>query len=286
MSNIHISLKRLSLFVLLNGIAINIVIGQALADEEQAVEDSEAVKIVEADYTDAQGIRFMLIKPGSFMMGRDINDDMGYDPELPQHQVTIKQPFYLGQFEVTQAQWQQVLGNNPANFVGPERPVENVSFKDIQQFIAKLNLLNPDMTYHLPSEAQWEYAARAGSTSAYFSGPNSAFVSHYGWYIGNTSGSTQKVGQLQPNPWGLYDIYGNVAEWVEDCWHPNYLEAPTTEQAWTASTGWFANNCKQRVLRGGSWFSPVFELRSAYRFKHFMFNRSQHKGFRLALEKR
>ena len=237
-----------------------------------------------AVHTDQQGIEFVLIKPGSFLMGRHVNDDMGYDPEMPQHEVKIANAFYLGKYEVTQAQWQAVMGSNPANFVDPQRPVENVSFKDIQAFIDKLNIAQPNSTYRLPSEVEWEYAARAGTTSAYFSGPNAAFVSQYGWYIGNTSGSTEPVGQLKPNPWGLYDIYGNVAEWVEDCWHNNYIDAPVTAVAWTTSASWFSNSCKERVLRGGSWFSPAFELRSAYRFKHFSYNRSLHKGFRLALD--
>lgn len=238
-----------------------------------------------ADLVDEQGIEFMLIKPGGFMMGRDSADPIGYDPELPQHQVIIGQPFYLGKYEVTQAQWQSITGRNPANFTDPQRPVENVSFNDIQAFISRLNDKVPQRHYRLPTEAEWEYAARAGITSAYLSGSTSAFISHYGWYIGNTDGVTQPVGKLQPNPWGLYDIYGNVAEWVEDCWHNNYFDAPVDGSAWTAGQGWFSKNCKEKVLRGGSWFSPAFELRAAYRYKHFSYNRSQYKGFRLALDK-
>jgi formylglycine-generating enzyme required for sulfatase activity len=240
---------------------------------------------LKADYVDDMGIEFMLIKPGKFLMGRDANIPLGYDPELPQHEVTVEHQFYLAKYETTQAQWTLVMDKNPSDFVDPERPVENVSFIDAQAFIKILNERYPDFTYRLPSEAQWEYAARAGSTKAYFFGANQGELNLYGWHIGNTSGGSQKGGKLAANPWGLHDMNGNVAEWVEDCWHPNYLEAPKTDIAWTTSTGWFSNNCKERVLRGGSWFSPAFELRSAYRFRHFKFNRSQHKGFRLAVDK-
>ena len=239
-----------------------------------------------ADYTDPMGTEFMLIEAGKFMMGRDANDQNGYDPELPQHEVTIAKRFYLAKYETTQAIWQQIMGDNPSNFVDPNRPVENVSFNDIQTFIKKLSKKSTGLTYRLPTEAQWEYAARAGSNTAYFFGGNAGQLNLYGWYIGNTPGGTQLVGKLAANPWGLHDMYGNVAEWVEDCWHKYYLEAPKTDKAWTSNSGWFTNNCKERVLRGGSWFSPAFELRSAYRYKHFEFNRSQNKGFRLVLEKK
>ena len=238
-----------------------------------------------ADYVDEMNIEFILIKPGKFVMGRDASVKIGYDPELPAHEVKIKQPFYLAKYETTQAQWQLVMNNNPANFVDPQRPVENVSFKDIQKYINKLNKLYPNLTYRLPTEAQWEYAVRAGTDSVYFFGASEGWLSNYGWYIGNTPGGTQPVGLLAANAWGLHDMYGNVAEWVEDCWHVNYIDAPKDGSSWLDNTDWFTNNCKERVLRGGSWFSPAFELRSAYRFKHFNFNRSQHKGFRLALDK-
>lgn len=238
-----------------------------------------------ADFTDVNGIELMLIQPGNFLMGRDGSDQYGYDPELPQREVKVEKAFYLARYETTQALWQKIMGENPADFKDPERPVENVSFKDIQKFITRLNQSSPNGTYRLPTEAQWEYAARAGTTTAYFFGSNPGLIDHFGWFAGNTPGGTQKVGLKNPNPWGLYDIIGNVAEWVEDCWHPNFLEAPLTDKAWK-NKGFFDNSCKQRVLRGGSWYSPAFELRSSYRFRHFSFNRSQHKGFRLAFDRR
>lgn len=244
----------------------------------------DAVEPVKADFVDSYGNGFMQIVPGRFLMGRDSKDPMGYDPELPQHEVKITKAFYIAQTETTQQMWQKIMGKNPADFQDPQRPVENVSYKDIQKFLEKLNSVSRVGVYRLPSEAQWEYAARAGSSTAYFFGDNAGLIDHFGWFIGNTPGGTQKVGQKQPNPWGLYDIIGNVAEWVEDCWHPNYLQAPKTEVAWTSS-GFFDNSCKERVLRGGSWYSPAFELRSSYRFKHFVYNRSQHKGFRLVLDR-
>lgn len=236
-----------------------------------------------ADYTDVHGLEFIKILPGEFLMGLYEYDIMGYDPELPQRKVTIEKAFYLAKYETTQALWQKIMNDNPSDFVDPERPVENVSFRDIKKFIKKLNQTASDRTYRLPTEAQWEYAARGGSTTPYFFGKGSSLIDHYGWFIGNTPGGTQKVGLKLPNQWGLHDMLGNVSEWVEDCWHPNYLEAPSNDVAWV-KTGWFKNNCKERVLRGGSWYSPVFELRSSYRYKHFTYNRSQNKGFRLALD--
>ncbi len=238
-----------------------------------------------ADYVDPLGIEFVLIKKGRFLMGRDSADPYGYDPELPQHEVTIGKDFYMARFETTQALWQKIMGNNPSDFVSPDRPVENVSFEDVQQFLRKLNQGSTVGTYRLPSEAQWEYAARAGRSTAFFFGKKPSLIDHFAWYMGNTPGGSQKVGLKNPNPWGLYDIVGNVAEWVEDCWHANYLKAPNHDKPWTSS-GFFENACKERVLRGGSWYSPAFELRSSYRFKHFVFNRSGHKGFRLVLDKR
>ena len=238
-----------------------------------------------ADYVDKMNVEFMLIKPGHFVMGRNASVKIGYDPELPAHKVEIKQSFYLAKYETTQAQWQLVMNNNPSNFVDPRRPVENVSFKDIKKYIDRLNQLFPSLTYRLPTEAQWEYATRAGSNSIYFFGGSESWLNGYGWYTGNTPGGTQPVGLLAANAWGLHDMHGNVAEWVEDCWHINYLDAPKDGSPWLDNANWFTNNCKERVLRGGSWFSPAFELRSAYRFKHYSFNRSQHKGFRLALDK-
>ena len=240
---------------------------------------------IKADYVDEMNIEFILIKPGHFVMGRNASVNLGYDPELPAHEVEIKQSFYLAKYETTQAQWKLVMNDNPANFVDPLRPVENVSFKDIKKYINKLNQRYPNLTYRLPTEAQWEYAARAGTDSVYFFGTSESWLDRVGWYIGNASTGTQPIGLLAANAWGLHDMYGNVAEWVEDCWHINYIDAPKDDRPWLVTADWFTNNCKERVLRGGSWFSPAFELRSAYRFKHFNFNRSQHKGFRLALDK-
>jgi formylglycine-generating enzyme required for sulfatase activity len=158
------------------------------------------------------GMEFMPIPAGTFMMGS--ND--GRDDEKPVHQVIISRQFYLGKHEVTQAQWEAVMGSNPSHFTGdPNRPVENVSWNDVQEFIGKLNEREGNSKHRFPTEAEWEYAARAGSTTAFSFGESAILFHKYGWFNENSGGTTHAVGQLRTNPWGLYDMHGNVWEWVE-----------------------------------------------------------------------
>ena len=194
--------------------------------------------------TNQAGIEFMLILPGSFMMGSTNGSD-----EKPVHQVTIKYSFYMGRFEVTQAQWQSVMGNNPSSFKGDlaepyiKLPVEHVSWDDAQEFIRKLNEMNDAYRYRLPSEAEWEYACRAGTTGDY-----AGTLNDMAWYAENSENRTHPVGQKQPNAWGLFDMHGNVWEWCEDWYHETYSGAPTDGSAWLSG-----GEHKYRVLRGGSW---------------------------------
>jgi formylglycine-generating enzyme required for sulfatase activity len=164
----------------------------------------------------------------------------------------------MGKYEVTQAQWQSVMGNNPSSFkdCGGNCPVETVSWNDAQDFINKLNERNDGFKYRLPTEAEWEYACRAGTT-----GRNSAAeLDNIAWYADNSIGKPHIVGGKQPNAFGLYDMLGNVDEWCKDWYHDNYNGAPSDGSAWLDG-----GEQRDRVLRGASWDLPVFYFGSADR---------------------
>ncbi len=189
-------------------------------------------------FTNSIGMEFVPIPAGRFLMGSRSSDREARDFEKPQHEVTISRPFLLGRYEVTQAQWESVLGENPYsrdrsnpyyNLPGmaeritrPDHPA-TVSWNDAQEFIAALNAREGGAFYRLPTEAEWEYAARAGTTTAYSFGDDAADLDRHAWYGGDfNSGSSHPVGQKAPNPWGLYDIHGNAWEWVQDWFDPDY----------------------------------------------------------------
>jgi hypothetical protein len=214
---------------------------------------------------------FSLISAGSFQMG----STNGASDERPVHTVTISRAFYLQKTEVTQAQWQAVMGTNPSYFAacGLQCPVEQVSWDDIQQFLGRLNQATPGVTYRLPTEAEWEYAARAGTTGDY---GGSGGLDQMGWYGGNSGSTTHPVRQKQANAWGLYDMHGNVWEWVQD-WYSGtyYTVSPPTDPTGPASG-------QYRVLRGGSWYYVAYYARSASRFFNNPSSRLNLYGFRLA----
>lgn len=218
----------------------------------------------------------MVVVPGgSFSMGADSFSKGISASESPQHRVQI-QSFAIGRYEVTQEQWFAVMGNNPSANKGRTLPVEQVSWDDVQQFIAKLNQ-KTGQKYRLPSEAEWEYAARAGTTTQWSFGDDESKLGNYAWHARNSGGKTQVVGQKLPNAFGLFDMHGNVWEWTQDCWHSNYSGAPTDGSAWM-------NGCTDTywVLRGGSWnLSPAY-LRSASRSYFIPDIRVTYFGFRLA----
>ena len=211
------------------------------------------------------GINFVWVPAGSFMMG----SETGEKNERPMHRVTIGAGFYMGKYEVTQAQWMQVMGNNPSDFKGDTLPVEHVSWHDAQEFIRKLNALGDGFAYRLPTEAEWEYAGRAGTTGDY-AGELEAMA----WYESNAKGSTHPVGQKKPNLFGLYDMHGNVWEWCADMSPETYQGAPSDGSAWLDP------GSQKRILRGGSWDHDRQHTRSAYRH-WFSPNRHTHGiGFR------
>jgi formylglycine-generating enzyme required for sulfatase activity len=200
------------------------------------------------------GMEFVRIPAGEFRMGSNDGDT----DERPVHTVRISRPFDLGKYEVTQAQWEAVMRINPSHFTGdPNRPVENVSWEDVQAFIRKLNAKEGDTPYRLPTEAEWEYAARAGTTTAFSFGNDAIQLGDYAWYYENSESRTHPVGQKKPNAWGLYDIHGNVWEWVQD-WYGTYpAETITDPQGPSSGSG--------RVFRGGCWSHDAGYCRSAIR---------------------
>jgi formylglycine-generating enzyme required for sulfatase activity len=200
-------------------------------------------------------MEFVLIPAGEFLMGS--NEYGGGRP----HTVRISQPFYLGQYEVTQGQWQAIMGNNPSKFQGdPTLPVERVSWEDVQEFIRRLNAQEGSSKYRLPTEAEWEYAARAGTTTAYSFGDDPDRLGDYAWFRDNSDGKTHPVGQKAPNPWQLYDMHGNVWEWVQDLGAP-YAAGAAVDPA-GPSWNW---GSLSRVYRGGSWWGTAMYCRSADR---------------------
>jgi formylglycine-generating enzyme required for sulfatase activity len=227
------------------------------------------------------GIEFVRIQPGEFIMGCSEGDNQCFDEETA-HRVRITKGVEIGKYEVTQAQWQAVMGNNPSTFKGANLPVETVSWNDVQQFLDRMNARNDGYHYRLPTEAEWEYAARAGSTGAY-----SGSLGQIAWY-GNNSGlsvldtdaiwandksnrksnyvkriddnanQSHPVGQKQPNAWGLYDMHGNVAEWVQDWYDANYYNRLQSDPAGPSSG-------HSRVWRGGYWGGRSQILRVSFR---------------------
>ncbi|MDR3358276.1 MAG: formylglycine-generating enzyme family protein [Desulfovibrio sp.] len=222
-------------------------------------------------------MEFVLIPAGSFTMG-----EPGVLGASPRHQVTLSRPFYLGRHEVTQAQWTAVMGNNPSRFKGRDNPVERVSWKDTQEFIKRLNQKEGHNRYRLPTEAEWEYAARGGTDAMFFfmKRPETREEAErqldaYAWFKTNSGETTHPVGRKKPNPYGLYDMYGNVLEWVRD----RYMDYPSA--AMTDPKG--PSSGSNRVLRGGSWGGDAGSCRSAYRVHDSPDARDDSSGFRLAL---
>ena len=233
-------------------------------------EREEAAKKPAASIKNSIGMEFILIPAGEFQMGS--ND--GFDDEKPVNKVKISKPFYLGKYPVTQKEWVVVMGNNPSYFKGDNNPVEQVSWNDVQEFVKKLNAKEGTDKYHLPSEAEWEYACRAGTTTKYSFRDDEAKLGEYAWYDKNSGYKIHPVGQKKPNSWGLYDMHGNVWEWCQDTYHDSYNGAPTDGSAWEDSSS-------VRVLRGGGWHYGAGYCRSASRYDFDPDGRGINLGFRL-----
>jgi formylglycine-generating enzyme required for sulfatase activity len=208
---------------------------------------------------------FVLIPAGEFMMGTN-----HYNDEKPIHKVRISTEFEMNKYPVMQAQWEAVMGNNPSNFKGAKLPVEQVSWKDTQEFIKKLNAANDGYVYRLPTEAEWEYACRAGTTGDY-----AGNLDEMGWYDKNSEEKTHAVGEKKANAWGLHDMHGNVREWCADWYNERYYAKSPDVDPKGPDSG------SSRVWRGGGWNNNAAYCRSAYRDSYNPGTRFDSSGFRL-----
>ena len=208
------------------------------------------------DLGGGEKLELVWIEPGSFMMGSPTGEE-GHQNDEVQHRVTLSKGFWMGKYEVTQGQWERVMGNNPAKFKGARNPVEQVSWEDCQGFIQKLNEVYGSTVqgsrFRLPTEAEWEYACRAGTTGAY-----AGVLDEMGWYVQNSGSATHPVGQKKPNGWGLHDMHGNVWEWCQD-WHGDYPSGSVADPTGPGSSG-------TRVVRGGGWSNQASLARCAFRY--------------------
>jgi len=234
---------------------------------------------------DAKKMEMILIKPGSLTMGSPKGEVESSVNDWPLHEVTITRPFYIGKYEVTQAQWESVMRNNPSYFRGkPNNPVEKVRWRTCQRFIKKLNSLGQG-TFRLPTEAEWEYACRAGTKTRFSFGDSLENADRYMWWEGNNDPKgTKEVGLKLPNPWGLFDMHGNVQEWCEDRWQLPYERTLQIDPKGSSSGSSFFFLWTNRVFRGGSFESRAQNCRSSYRFREQSIDFHYSLGLRLVRE--
>jgi formylglycine-generating enzyme required for sulfatase activity len=265
-------------------------------EQIDAAKQAGVEPVIEVNLGDGVKMRMVFIPPGEFMMGsspqeiakisKEVGED-GYKKEGPQHQVTIKQGFYMCETEITQAQWKAMMYENPSYFKNGENytpkdtanyPVENITWDNIKGFIQKLNNKGQG-TFRLPSEAEWEYACRAETNTRFCFGDDSADLEDYAWYYpyANSALVTRNVANKKANHFGLYDMHGNVWEWCEDDYHDNYQKAPSNGSAWIN----YPRN-ELRVCRGGAFYFPPWGCRSASRKNGYQDERDNAKGGRLA----
>jgi formylglycine-generating enzyme required for sulfatase activity len=241
-------------------------------------------------------VPFMLIPPGEFRMGStptqqteilklakatvQSEDARLIAAESPQHPVTLTQPFYMGKYEVTQGQWKSITGQNPSLYKDNDsNPVEQVGWTDVESFLSKLNQVSQErgMTFTLPTEAQWEFACRAGTETSWHCGDDIAKLPEYGWIRSTARNRTHPVGQLRPNAFGLHDMYGNVWEWCADWFDSKYYSKSPSRDPRGPDSG------RHRAHRGGGMVDPAASCRSAYRYRSSVDTRHGHHGFRLAI---
>jgi formylglycine-generating enzyme required for sulfatase activity len=233
-------------------------------------------------------MKFVLIPAGEFLRGAPDSDSDAHANEKPQHLVRITEPFYLGVCEVTQADYQKVTGSNPSVFKDPHGflPVDSVSWDESQGFCTELSGLARELTagrrYRLPTQAEWEYACRAGSTTEYSFGDSEALLGKYAWYAGNSGRTTHPVGQKLPNAWGLYDMHGNVCEWCHDWYDESYFGQFSSQTAVDPKGPQQASVYRTHSV--GSWDFPAATCRSSGHGGWYPSKRSNNIGFRVALD--
>ena len=241
--------------------------GKISAETPPTAVSAGSVKLPES--INSIGMKFKLIPTGTFLMG---------ESEVA-HEVTLTKPFKMGVHEVTQTQYERLMGVNPSHFKGADNPVHRVSWNDAVEFCRRLSELPAEKAagnvYRLPTEAEWEYACRAGTATKFSFGDDESELGDYAWYGVNCDQKTHPVGSKKPNAWGLYDMYGNVWEWCQD-WEEDYPIGSVTDPSGATSGSY-------RVARGGSWDDTAGFCRSAYRSRYGPSYRSYRYGFRVCL---
>ncbi len=246
-----------------------IVLGLLTAGTTYAASKGKTEPVAGTVWTEPKtGMEFAWMPAGCFEMGGDEDST-----ELPIHKVCVK-GFWIGRTEVTQSQYQQIMGKNPSEFQGANRPVENITWSEASDFAEEMNAVTGNKI-KLPTEAQWEYACRAGGEHEKYCGAGGR-PERMAWYEGNSGKQTHPVAQLAANDWGLYDMSGNVYEYTQDCFQFTYEGAPTDGSAWKAG------ECKRRTVRGGYWLNDALGVRAAYRRAPLQMDKAEsHLGFRV-----
>jgi formylglycine-generating enzyme required for sulfatase activity len=267
----HRSRVALVAFVALGGLAA----ATAQEPREAGGKAKSPPKELTFDLGGGVKLEMVLVPAGEFTMGSPDSDKDAFSDEKPQHRVRITKPFYLGKYEVTQEQWKAVMGNNPSYAKAPKYAVELVSWEDRQNFLDRLNakLGAGGGKFHLPSEAQWEYACRAGSTTKFCYGDDEARLGDYAWFADNSHGKSHPVGEKKPNAWGLYDMHGNVWDWCHDWYDGGYYAKSPVDDPRGPATG------TGHVGRGGGRTAIAKLCRSAVRYEF----KAGYKDFNLGL---
>ena len=268
-SNLQITLSKEAVAIQQSTVSQPVVAQEPVAQTPVTNVDNISIPV-----KDGISIDMVRVEAGTFTMGATAEMKDPYDWEKPIHQVTLTNDYYIGKYEVTQALWQAVMGNNRSYFNGDNLPVEKVSWKDCQKFLSKLNRIT-GKTFRLPTEAEWEYAVRGGKKSRGYQYSGSNNLSDVAWYGENSGGKTHAVGTKQPNELGIYDMTGNVWEWCQD-WYEKYSSSSQVNP-----TG--ANSGSYRVFRGGSWFNDVRVCRLSCRCDNGPDFRNFDIGLRLVL---
>jgi len=247
---------------------------QAREKQRQAARDTDRPKTMTIDLGRGVTMRMVLIPPGTFAMGSPASEKDRDDDET-QHLVRITKAFYLGAYEVTQPGYEAVAGNARSSFKGARNPAEMISWNDAVAFCHKASHLS-GRRVRLPTEAEWEYACRAGTGTRFHSGTRDTDLNPVGWYRSNSGGKTHPIAAKKPNAWGLYDMHGNVWEWCSD-WYGKYNAGVQVDPKGVA-------NGRDRVLRGGSWLDTPWYCRCAIRLGRTPGFRGDYLGFRVAAD--